>query len=303
MTYSINEGNTDRTRNFGGQGGALVEIDVTSYAAGGEDVSDSALGLKRTPSHLHPTVDGDRFGAAWDRANDKLEITENKGATTEFYPDANGASSSDQTSDSASAPAGEGDVLDNEAVPTSSGGSKSVTSGLTDPDFPRSVAISLHNTDTGSAHTLNAAEVVVQGTNQYGESISETFDLDGSGNDITGSIAADNHRWIVGSKVFATVTQVDFNNDSGTSQNSNFEFHVNSGTKFGLQHPIDANGDVNRGQKNSGTLSSLSGDASNNAFDAGEDLSDNDDVQVQYDASGEAPPSTNVGLVQLLVYY
>lgn len=302
MTYSINESNSDRSRNFGGQGGAIMELDVTSYAAGGENVAKSDLGLKRNPTLIVPTVDENRFSAKWDRSADSLEILENKGATTEFYPDANGGESSDQSSDSASAPNGEGDILDNEAVPTGSGASKSVSSGLTNPDYPRSVAISLHNTDTASAQTLNAATVTVTGTNQYGESITETFDLDDSP-DITGSVAADNHRWLVGSKIFQTVTQVDFDNDSGTSQNSNFEFHVNTGTKFGLQHPISSNSDVNRGMKNSANLGSLAGDASNNAFDAGEDLSDNDDVQVQYDASGEAPPSTDVGLVQLLVLY
>lgn len=301
MTYNVNEGNSDRTKNFGGQGGQLLELDVTSYDEGGEDVSENALGLKRNPSIILPIADGDRFGAQLDKANDKLILTEGKGPSTEFWPDVNDGESSKTATDNSAAPTGDANILGDQSVPTSSGGSTEVTSGFTDPDFPRSVVVVYEN-DSGSGNTLNAAEVTVEGTDQYGNSITEVVDLDESGADITGSVANSNFSWKQTDKVFATVTKVTWDNDDGTSQDSS-KFSLASGDRFGLSKTLGADGDVDHVLTDSSEAGSASGNAANNAVDIGEDLSSSPDVFVHYDADGEAPPGTNAGLVQLLVFY
>lgn len=301
MTYSITESNSDRTRNFGGQGGAILELDITSYSAGGEDVSQSALGLKRSPNMVVPINDANRFGFKFDKANALLEVTEGQGPRMEFWPDVNDGESSKTATDNASAPTGDANILGDQAVPTSSGGSSEVSSGITDPDFPRSVVVVYEN-DSGSGNTLNAAEVTVEGTDQYGQSITEVVDLDESGADITGSVSNSNFSWKQTDQTFATVTKVTWANDSGTSQDSS-KFSLASGDRFGLASPISSDSDVNRVMTDSSNAGSASGNSANNAVDIGEDLSSSPDVYVQYDASGEVPPSTTVGLTQLLVLY
>lgn len=301
MTYSVNNANSDRTKNFGGQGGQVLEIDVTSYAEGGEDVSPSTLGLKRHPSIVMPVADGDRFGAQYDKANDTLVITEGKGPTTEFWPDVNAGESSKTATDNASAPTGDANVLGDQSVPTGSGGSTEVTTGFTDPSPARSVAVVIQN-DSGSGNTLNAAEVTVEGTDQYGNTITEVVDLDETGADITGTLSDTNFSWKQTDKVFATVTKVTWQNDDGTSQDSS-KFSLASGDRLGLSKTLGADSDVDHVLTDTSEAGSASGNAANNAVDVGEDLSSSPDVFVQYDADGEVPPGTTVGLVQLLVLY
>lgn len=104
------------------------------------------------------------------------------------------------------------------ATALTSGAQAGVTAGITSPVIPRNVTIK------GNA-SGNAGNVVVHGTNMNGTAISETIALNGA-------------TEVPGSKVFKTVTSVDFpaETHAGTDTTS-----IGLGGKIGLNHKLTVN--------------------------------------------------------------
>ena len=73
MAYTI----TDRQLlNLGSKNGAEIELNITSYVTGGEDVSGATLGLASDPIILIATPIAATPGVmvTWDKANKKLKL-------------------------------------------------------------------------------------------------------------------------------------------------------------------------------------------------------------------------------------
>jgi hypothetical protein len=96
-------------------------------------------------------------------------------------------------------------------------GATTVTTGLTNPDFPRNLSI------TGGAGGM-AGNVVITGTNIRGTVITETIALSGTST-------------VVGNKAFATVTSVAL---PGYTNNTSDTVSVGVGVKLGLERELVA---------------------------------------------------------------
>lgn len=81
MTFSINEGQSERNINMGSVAAAILELDVTSYNGSGsptgEDVSPSSLDVSGDILFLDPVVDEKNLNAKWDKSAERLRL---------FYP-------------------------------------------------------------------------------------------------------------------------------------------------------------------------------------------------------------------------
>lgn len=113
------------------------------------------------------------------------------------------------------------------AAVTSTASQQVVTTGITNPDVPRNVTA----TAGGTAGDIAAIQVVVTGTNMYGETISETlpaFTVDTAGS-------------VTGDKAFATVTSVTLPAHSGTGATT----AIGVGAKLGLPVKLDRDTIVN----------------------------------------------------------
>lgn len=66
-----------RIESLGSLEAVIIQMDVTSYATGGEDVSAAGLGIARDPVFLAVTVSEKRLGSEWDKTNKKIKL---------FYP-------------------------------------------------------------------------------------------------------------------------------------------------------------------------------------------------------------------------
>jgi len=96
-------------------------------------------------------------------------------------------------------------------------GTQTITSGITNPDFPRNVSI------TGGA-ALMAGNVVITGTNIRGATITETIALSGTST-------------VVGNKAFATVTSIQL---PALTNDTNDTVSVGIGVKLGLERMLAA---------------------------------------------------------------
>ncbi len=96
-------------------------------------------------------------------------------------------------------------------------GTQTITSGITNPDFPRNLSI------TGGA-ALMAGNVVITGTNIRGATITETIALSGTST-------------VVGNKAFATVTSIQL---PALTNDTNDTVSVGIGVKLGLERELVA---------------------------------------------------------------
>lgn len=97
-----------------------------------------------------------------------------------------------------------------------------ITTGITNPDFPRNVTI----TGAGSSHSA-AGAVTITGTNIRDEVITEAITLN-------------SNTTVAGNKAFKTVTKIDTSAATGITANDTIE--VGTGTKLGLDRKCDSNG-------------------------------------------------------------
>jgi hypothetical protein len=109
------------------------------------------------------------------------------------------------------------------AAVTDNGAPQTVTTGITSPDFPRNVTA----TAGGTAGDIKAIQVVVHGTNEAGEVISETLP----------AFTENTAGTVVGNKAFATVTSFVIPAHDGTGATT----AIGTGAKLGLGKKISRN--------------------------------------------------------------
>lgn len=109
------------------------------------------------------------------------------------------------------------------AALTDDGSPAVVTTGLTNPPYPRNITA----TAGGTAGDIKAIQVIVEGTNILDEEITETLP----------AFTVDTPGSVVGSKAFKTVTQVTIPAHDGTGATTAIGF----GDKLGLPDMLPAN--------------------------------------------------------------
>ncbi len=109
------------------------------------------------------------------------------------------------------------------AAVTDTGVDQTISTAITNPDVPRNVTA----TAGGTAADVKAIQVIVTGTNVYGEAITET--LPAFTVNTTGSVT--------GSKAFATVTSITIPAHDGTGATTS----VGTGVKIGLPVRLSRN--------------------------------------------------------------
>lgn len=106
---------------------------------------------------------------------------------------------------------------------TSSAAGSTVTTGFTQPDVPRNVVA----TPGGTAGNVTAVSVVVNGTNAFGQAITETLPAF-----TAGALTA-----VTGNKAFATITSVVI-----PIVGASTTVALTTGSKIGAQRPMARNG-------------------------------------------------------------
>jgi len=127
----------------------------------------------------------------------------------------------------------------------------------TNPDVPRNVMIRITNTDGVNPQTPDGGDIIVEGVDAKGNSISETLTVPNA------EIAAGDHSDVYGSKAFATVTKVTYYSES----NTNITVSVGISDKLGLSNLIYATGDVYKIKKNNADISVPTVDVTNGTVD------------------------------------
>lgn len=102
------------------------------------------------------------------------------------------------------------------AAVTDNGAQQVVTTGITNPAVPRNLTV----TAGGTAGDIKAIQVVIAGTNVWGQAITETMD----------AFTVDTAGTVVGNKAFATVTSITIPAHDGTGATT----AVGTGAKLGL---------------------------------------------------------------------
>lgn len=109
------------------------------------------------------------------------------------------------------------------AAVTDTGEEQEITTGITNPPFPRNITA----TAGGTAGDIKAIQVTVEGTNMAGEAISEDLP----------AFTVDTAGIVTGSKIFATVTKITIPAHDGTGATTAIGF----GSKIGLPTKLDRN--------------------------------------------------------------
>lgn len=102
------------------------------------------------------------------------------------------------------------------AAVTSNGQTQTVTTAITNPDVPRNITA----TAGGTSGDIKAIQVVVTGTNVYGDVITETLP----------AFTVDTPGTVTGNKAFATVTSISIPSHDGNGATT----AIGTGSKIGL---------------------------------------------------------------------
>jgi len=141
----------------------------------------------------------------------------------------------------------------------------------TNPDVPRNVIIRITNTDGSNPQTPDGGDIVIEGIDTRGISISETLTVPNS------EIPAGGHTDVYGDKAFATVTKVTYYSES----NSNIVVSVGISDKLGLSNPIYSSGDVYKVKKNNADIDVPAVDVANGTVDCAT-ITNGDDFTIYY---------------------
>lgn len=290
----------------------IFDIDVSSYTAAGEVLAAADYGMAAIDMVMFDPVSDNghiwRFDGAKARA---YKLGAGGGIITESFPDTIGGITANVTSDSASAATGDAFVMalaDANAVTAGSlAHAAGKSTGLTNPNTASSAAgnaaagrnVVVAQKANGGGTTFTAANVIVTGTDQFGVAQTETIAIQ------TGAVAASNWRDTVGTKVFATVTNVRLT----AAQPSGATISVGVGTVFGLRGKITAESDIQSVRKDGADVASSTyvGSATTNSLDMGADVANDIDIVIQYDAVAsslvdrEAAAAVDVGQCRALV--
>lgn len=109
------------------------------------------------------------------------------------------------------------------AAVTDTGEDQEITTGITSPAVPRNITA----TAGGTAGDIKAVQVIVEGTNMDGETITETLP----------AFTVNTAGTVVGSKVFKTVTKVTIPAHDGTGATT----AIGTGAKLGLPVKLSRN--------------------------------------------------------------
>jgi hypothetical protein len=109
------------------------------------------------------------------------------------------------------------------AAVTSNGSTQNVTTAITNPDVPRNVTA----TAGGTAGDIKAIQVTVTGTNERGETISETLP----------AFTVDTAGTVTGSKIFKTVTAISIPTHDGNGATT----AIGYGSKLGIGDTLSVN--------------------------------------------------------------
>lgn len=269
-----------------------ADVAETSYAAGGIPVTAADVALGQIDSaHLPPTTSLGK-PVLWDQTNKKIKVMQGSGRTTQIFPDIKGGNQANQA---ASGAAGVNDAYVRAAANFVT---TLVNTSITNPDTPRNLKVVLSSA-AGGTLPADCGTCTLIGTDQFDAAVTEVLSLAALNGVVLG---ASGIVFIVGAKVFKTLTSVQFSVDleAGASPDD-IQFSIGLGTKIGLQGKIAAEGDIRALQKNTAAVAAATyvGDATYHYVDPGANLADNDELYVEYLSTTdvEVPAATNVGTV------
>lgn len=110
------------------------------------------------------------------------------------------------------------------ATVADNGSSQTLSSGITNPDVPRNITA----TSGGTAGDIKAIQVIVEGTNELGDVISETLP----------AFTADSASTVVGSLAFATITSIQIPAHDGTGATTKIGIGNRVGLGAALRLPL-----------------------------------------------------------------
>jgi len=280
----------------GGKKHQLFTVDETSYTSSGSvPLVSNFVGFSKIDRIIPLGLSDNGHVLRWDESGGKVRAykadtsegtatltpTDGRILQTEEFGNVKAGESADQATDDATAVNG-GTGSDVLALRTAA--DETVSSGFTDPDYPRNIILQLKA--SGGAATLpTAGSIIVTFDDQFGTEQTETFDISATTGDFgTGTIAENNHRWKVGTKTCATVTDVVVDVDGNEA---NLQYSISLGTKFGLDTATDSATEadaIHRVLKDDTPIaaSTYVFDSTNNSVDMAADVAANVDLHMEY---------------------
>lgn len=270
-------------------------LDITSYTASGEVLSASTFGLKRIVDVEVTGLSDNGHVWRWDGTNIRAMKTDTSEGTatftgtdgsaivTETWGNFKGAEFDNQvTGSNTTDPVNGAYVHALAAVVTSV-----VNTGITNPDYPRNLMVQLRSA-AGGTLPADCGTVTMIGTDQFDAAVTEVLALSPVNSVV---LSAGGEVWVVGTKVFKTLTSYQFSVDLAATV-ADINGSVGIGTKLGLSKTMDPTSEaaIQRVFKNDTAIAAATyvGDGTYNALDMGADLADNDDVVIQYTVDSDA---------------
>lgn len=257
-----------------------------------------------------PLTTNGRYCPVFDHSAGKMRYFlpgQSGGLISESFPDVYGGIFASITSDAAAAALNDALVMAlTDATVTTAGGlahAAGKSTGLTNPNTldaeiaGRNVVIVQNQNGAGGTWTAGFARVT--GTAPDASAQVEDIALQ-----VT-AIADTKFRLTVGTKAFATVTNVVLLNAGKTAAQAgpaSSRLSVGIGTIFGLRSTITAEADIKSVRKDNAAIAAATyvGTASPSQMDMGADVADNVDIVIEYQAAvAEAPSGTDVGTVRI----
>ncbi len=262
----------------------------SSYPTGGYALNGSNFGFGSKPLEGVVvlgvlTALAANYAPVYDALNKKLVInggSSGGGSFTYLLPNIKGSAAADVAIASGTLPTNGGYI--------SAAAAANNTTAFTiaaQPDFPRNISISLKNKVAG-ASTGNAASYVIVGTFR-GAAQTETISF--TALELT-STAQNEVATKFGSKPFTTVTSI----TPSAAQPASWDHYAGPGSKFGLTVPTLNNAETDITQiLINGAAQTITGTYSttNATVNIGV-TSDNDDVSITYNASGQTSGGTSL---------
>jgi hypothetical protein len=270
---------------------AYADLDITGYTASGEPLTAKDFGLAALDPDsgidiLEPLTDESR---SWRWDGSKIRALGFAGPHTQTFPDIKGGENANQATGSNTTDPVNGAFVHALAAVTTG----VVNTGITNPDFPRNLVVQLRSAGGGTL-PANCGNVTLIGTDQFGAAVTETLSLAALNSVV---LSAGGEVWVVGTKVFKTLTSYQFSVDLAASV-ADINGSVGIGTRLGLLAPITAEADIKAVQKNTAAVAAANydGSATTHSVLMGANLADNDEVYITFDpAKGEYPAGVDVG--------
>lgn len=267
----------------------IADLDITSYTSSGEAVTAANFGLKKLDyiRFIDGTSDNGHVWR-WDDTNDKVRVYKlgaGSGIVTESFPDVKGGNFANQAS---SGSAGTNDAF---VIAAAAANTTAKTTIANEPNTAastpgnaaagRNVKVVVSSAGGGTL-PADCGTATVVGTDQFGTALTEAIALSPMNGDVLG---AGGVEWVVGTKVFATVTSLTLSINL-TSSIADAQVSLGLGTIFGLRGKITAESDVKSVRKDSADVSSATyvGSSTLHSVDLGADCADDVDLIISYDA-------------------